>query len=290
MNPNWLLHLSWLFLNEALGISGMIFYAFLFLYFQLKDNYNIVFISAIHQHGSAIGIHMFPSSWASLPPPTLSHSSRLSQSAGLRSLNHIATVLIETLCQLFRIVTSMETATCAKYSQLYGVFSDDLYLQIYQFSSVTQLCPTLCDPMESSTTGFPVLHQFPELAQTHVHWVGNAIQTSHPLSLPSPPAFNLSQHQGLFKWVSSHQVAKVAKYWSFSHSIGPSNEYSDWYPLGLTGWISWQSKGLSSVFSNTIAQKHQFLSAQFSLWSNCHIHIWLMEKPYLWLDGPLLSK
>ena len=65
----------------------------------------------------------------------------------------------------------METvcATCAKYSQLYGVFSDDLYLQNYQFNSVTQLCPTLCDPMESSTTGFPVLQQLPELAQTHVH-------------------------------------------------------------------------------------------------------------------------
>ena len=80
----------------------------------------------------------------------------------------------------------------------------------HQFSSVTQLCPTLCDPMNRSTPGLPVHHQLPELTQTHVHWVGDAIQPSHPLPSPSPPTFNLSQHQGLFKWVSSsHQVAKV---------------------------------------------------------------------------------
>ena len=76
--------------------------------------------------------------------------------------------------------------------------------------SVTTSCPTLCNPMNSSTPGFPVLHYLPELAQTHVHWVDDAIQPSHPLSSHSPPAFSLSQHQGLFQWVgSSHQVAKV---------------------------------------------------------------------------------
>ena len=79
----------------------------------------------------------------------------------------------------------------------------------FQSSSV-QLCPTLCHPMDCSTPGFPVHHQLPELAQTHIHWIGDAIQPSHPLSSPSPPAFNLSQHKGLFQWVSSsHQVAKV---------------------------------------------------------------------------------
>ena len=90
--------------------------------------------------------------------------------------------------------------------------------------------------MYCSTSGFPVHHQLPELAQTHVHWVGDAIQPSHPLSFPSPPAFNLSQHLGLFQWVNSlHQVAKV---WSFSFSISLSNEYSgliffkiDWFDL-----------------------------------------------------------
>ena len=78
---------------------------------------------------------------------------------------------------------------------------------------VTQSCPTLCDPMDCSTPGFSVLHHLPELGQTHAHWVSDAIQPSRPLSSPSPPAFNLSQHQGLFQWVSSlHQVAKVLEF------------------------------------------------------------------------------
>ena len=82
-----------------------------------------------------------------------------------------------------------------------------------QFSSVTQSCPTLRDPMNRSTPGLPVHHQLPEPTQTHVHWVGDAIQTSHPLSSPSLPALNLSQHQSLFKWVSSsHHVAKVMEF------------------------------------------------------------------------------
>ena len=82
-----------------------------------------------------------------------------------------------------------------------------------QFSSVAQLCPTLCDPMNLSTPGLPVHHQLPEFTQTHVHWIGDAIQPSHPLSSPSPPAPNPSQHQSLFQWVnSSHEVAKVLEF------------------------------------------------------------------------------
>ena len=78
------------------------------------------------------------------------------------------------------------------------------------FSSVAQLCATLCDPMDHSTPGLHVHHQLPEFTQTHIHWVSDTIQPSHPLSSPSPPAFSLSQHQDLFQWVSSlHQVAKV---------------------------------------------------------------------------------
>ena len=81
-----------------------------------------------------------------------------------------------------------------------------------QFSSVTQLCSALSDPMDCSMPGVPVHHQLPEFTQTHVHWVGDAIQPSHPLSSPSS-GLNLSQHQGLFKWVSSlHQVAKVSEF------------------------------------------------------------------------------
>ena len=82
-----------------------------------------------------------------------------------------------------------------------------------QFSSVTQSCLTLCDPMDCSTPGLPVHHQLPEFTQTHVHQVSDVIQQSHPLSSPSPPAFYPSQHQGLFQWVSSsHQVAKLLEF------------------------------------------------------------------------------
>ena len=82
-----------------------------------------------------------------------------------------------------------------------------------QFSSVAQSCLTLCNPMNHSMPGLPVHHQLLEFTQTHVHWVGDAIQPSHPLSSPSPPAPNPSQHQGLFQWVSSsHQVAKVLEF------------------------------------------------------------------------------
>ena len=80
-------------------------------------------------------------------------------------------------------------------------------------SSVAQSCPTLCNPMNPSTPGLPVHHQLPESTQTHAHWVGDAIQPSHPLSSPSPPALNLYQYQGLVKWVSSlHQVAIVLEF------------------------------------------------------------------------------
>ena len=82
-----------------------------------------------------------------------------------------------------------------------------------QFSSVAQSCPTLCNPMNRSTSGLPVHHQLPEFTQTHGHWVSDAIQPSHPLSSPSPPAPNPSQHQSLFQWVnSSHEVAKVLEF------------------------------------------------------------------------------
>ena len=91
-----------------------------------------------------------------------------------------------------------------------------MYSQVIQlcvFNSVAQLCPTLCDSMDYSMPSLLIHHQIPEFTQTHVHWVGDAIQPSHPLSSPSPPAFNLSQHQGLFQWVSSsHQEAKVLEF------------------------------------------------------------------------------
>ena len=108
-----------------------------------------------------------------------------------------------------------------------------------QVISVTQSCPNLCDPMECRTPGFSVHHQRPGLTQTHVPRVGDAIQPSHPLSSLYPPAFNLSQHQGLFKWVSSsYQEAKVLA--KASVSVLPIS-IQHLFPLGLTGLISLQS-------------------------------------------------
>ena len=145
-----------------------------------------------------------------------------------------------------------------------------------QFSSFAQSYLTLRDPMDCSTPSFPIHHQLPELTQTHGHQVGEAIQPSHPLLSPSPPTFNLSQHQGLFQWVSYlHQVAKVLElqHQSFQWT------FIDWSPLGWTSWISLQSKGLSRVFSNITVQKHQFFGTQLSSQSNSHIHTWPLEKP-----------
>ena len=125
---------------------------------------------------------------------------------------------------------------------------------VYQFNSVAQSCLTVCNPTDCSVPGFPVHHQLPELAQTHVHRVGDAVQPSHPLSSPSPPAFNLSQHQGLFQWVSSlHQVATVLELQLQHHS---SDEYSglisfriEWLDLVeqlVTGWnLLWSCQGFS---------------------------------------------
>ena len=105
-----------------------------------------------------------------------------------------------------------------------------------QFSSVTQSCPIICDPMDYSTPGFPVHYQLPELAQTHVHGVSVAIQPSHLLLSPSPPAFSLSQYQGLFQWVSaSHQVAKVLEFQlrhqSLQRILGLIFFKIDWFDL-----------------------------------------------------------
>ena len=132
-----------------------------------------------------------------------------------------------------------------------------------QFSSVAQSCLTLCDPMNSRTPGLLSITNSRSQPKLYVHLVGEAIQPSHPLWSPSPPALNLSQHQGLFKLVSSsHQMD--TKYWSFSFSNSPSNEYSEMISFRMD-WLDLQSKGLSRVFSNTTVQKHQFFHAQLSL-------------------------
>ena len=137
-----------------------------------------------------------------------------------------------------------------------------IYANSDQFSSVTQSCLILCDPMDCSMPGFLGHQQFLELTQTHVHRVGDAIQSSHPLSSPSPPAFSLSQHQSLFQWVSSSKLGGQSIGVSASASVFPMN-IQDWFPLWWTGWVSLQSKGFSKVFSNSTVQKHQFFGVSF---------------------------
>ena len=104
--------------------------------------------------------------------------------------------------------------------------------------------------------------------------------STHLQSFPASGSFQMSQ---LFAWGGQRTGV------SASTLVPPMNS-QDWFPLGWTGWISLQSKGLSRVFSNTTVQKHQFFSTQLSLWSNSHIHTWLLEKPQVWLDRPLLAK
>ena len=128
-------------------------------------------------------------------------------------------------------------------------------------SAVAQLCSTLCDPMDCITTGLLVHHQLTEPTQTHVYPIGDTIQPSHPLLSHSPPTFNLSQHQGLFKWVFSSGGQSIIGV-STSTSVLPMNT-QDWPPLEWTGCISLQPKGLSRVFSNTTVQKHQFSSTLY---------------------------
>ena len=164
-------------------------------------------------------------------------------------------------------------------SQGYDLSSGHVWMWV-QFCSVQSLSHVrlFVTLMNCSMPGLPVHHQLPEFTQTHIHRVGDAIQTSHPLSFPSPPApqsllasgsFPMSQ---LFTWGSqSTGVSALA-------SVLPKNT-QDWSPLEWTGWISLQSKGLSRVFSNTTVQKHQFFGAQLSSQSNFHIHTWPLEKP-----------
>ena len=147
---------------------------------------------------------------------------------------------------------------------------------------VTESCPTVCNSMDCSTPGFLVLHYLLDFAQIYVRWVSHAIQPSRPLLPPSPSAFNLPQHQGLFQSKSESAFhIRWPKYWSFSSAADLPMNIQDWFPLGLTGLISLQSKGLSKVFSSTAIWNHQFFGAHPSLWSNFHIHTWLLEKPWL---------
>ena len=132
------------------------------------------------------------------------------------------------------------------------MFLANIYSLLYQFSSVAQSCLNLCDLMNYSTPGLPVHHHLPEFTQTHVHQVSGAIQPSHPLLSPSPPAFPASGSFSMNQFFPSggQSIAVLA-----SASVLPMN-IQDSFPLGWTGWISLQSKGFSRVFCNPTVQKH----------------------------------
>ena len=141
--------------------------------------------------------------------------------------------------------------------------------------SCSSSCLTLCDPMDCSMPGFSVRHYLSEFAQTHMHWVSDAIQPSHPVTLffclqPFPASGSFPTNR-LFS--SGGQSIGA----SASASVLPVN-IQGWFPLGLSGLISLLSKGLSQVFSSTTVWKHQFFGTQPSLWSNSHICTWLLEK------------
>ena len=135
--------------------------------------------------------------------------------------------------------------------------------------------------MNRSTPGLPVYHQLLEFTQTHVHWVGDAIQTSHPLSSPSPPVFNLSQHQGLFKWVSSsYKVTKILGV-SASTSVLPMNT-QDWSPLGWTGWISFRMDWLDLLaVQGTLKSLLQHHSSKASILLCSAFFIVQLSHPYM---------
>ena len=163
-----------------------------------------------------------------------------------------------------------------------------MLLQLVQFSSVAQLCLTLCNPMDCSTSVFSVHHQLPELAQTHVHRVSDDIQPSHPLSSSSPPAFNLSQHQGLFQWVSSlHQVAKVLEF-QLQHQSFQWIFRTD-FLQDVPVWTSCSPR--DSQESPPVPQFEGISSgAQPSLWSNSHISTRLLGKNIALFTAKLLKK
>ena len=141
--------------------------------------------------------------------------------------------------------------------------------------SVTKLCPTLFNSTDCSMPGFPVLHHLPEFAHTHIHWVGDAIQLSHPVTPFSscPQSF-----PALRSFLVSQLFASGVQHIRTLASVLPMT-IQGWFPLGSTGLISLLSKGLSRVFYSTRVQKHRLSSVQPSLWSNSHIHTWLLEKP-----------
>ena len=171
------------------------------------------------------------------------------------------------------------TGSWAPTWQLSKPHTSGLFMRLHQdqFSSVAQLCLTLCDPMDSSMPGLPVHHQLLEFTQTHVHRISDAIQSSHPLSSPSPPTFNLSQH--VFS-TESVLCIRWPKYWSFSFNISPSNEHS--------GLISFRVDWLDLLaIQGTLKSLLQHHSSKASILRGSAFFIVQLAHPYMTIGKPI---
>ena len=216
-------------------------------------------------------------------------------------------------CILFCLFLSMLLSRFKVFVMIFEVIT----VNINSFSSVTQSCPTLCDPMDCSTPCFPVLPHLLQFVPTHVHRVSSVQSLScvrlfvtpwiaaHQASLSITISRSLPRLMSIESWCHPDISSSVVPFSSCSQSLPASESFpmsqlftwggqstgasalasvlpmntQSWSPLGLSGWISLQSKWLSRVFSNTTVQKHQFFSAQLSSQSNCHVHTWPLEKP-----------
>ena len=167
--------------------------------------------------------------------------------------------------------------------------ASQLARHILQFSSVAQSCLTLWDPVDCSMPGPPVHHQLLESTQTHVHWVSDAIQPFHPLLSPSPPALNLSHHQGLFQWVSSsHEVAKVLEF-QLQHQSFQWTTRTDLLEDGLVGSPCSPRDSQESSTNTTKSKASIFQHSAFFIVQLSHPYM-TIGKTIAWLDGPLLAK
>ena len=211
------------------------------------------------------------------PPSSFTLIKRLSSFSSLSAIKMASSIYVRLLMFLLAILIPVCDLSSPAFSITYSAWKSNKQGDNIQSScSVAQSCLTFCDSMNCSTPGFPVLHYLPVFAQTHVYWVNDAIQPSHPLSPASPPAFNLSKHQDLSQWIgSSHQVAKE---WCFS--INPSNEYSgliffriDWFDL-----LAVQR----TLESSPAPQFESISSSTFSFFVVQLSHLSVHEKPQLW--------
>ena len=197
----------------------------------------------------------------------------------------------------FCFVCCLDEASCTGFYWWLGDARSCIQVVSFMFSLVQSLscvwlflcvcvCLTLFDPMNCSTPGLPIHHQLLEFTQTHVHWVGDAIQPSHPLSSPSPPALSLSQHQGLFKWVSSsHQVAKVLGV-SASASVLPMN-IQDWFPLGWGNSQGIRKKGKNELHKSHLRSTKLELGEAAVMWFLEKTPRTILTTPFV-LEEPLV--